>query len=513
MTSKQRRRKNNRKEQSLKDKERILHADVTYGEPLREYNSFLDHLKSHGYARNEFTRIPLNLIGKKKTLRLLHQNLAAAIIASMITGREMSLFGSCLHRNETSPKLEQGYDSEQLHERYQRTHGPQQDTNNNYVDPENDETTGVFYFIHRILKRTQLSCTTLVLALIYIDRFKARLSRSLKKRTRLDQGPDHDGHALSNSSSSPSSFWTRRSHRNKESVSSTESRPSSPSVCSSSNTSPSSSISTTTVSSSTRAGVRSNTSSPSQQQGRIQDKPWSSISLILVAFICADKYLFDATFTNAEWAEFTKGQYTTKEINDLERRFLNQLDYKLYVSEQDFDGFLAYLEVVLTLKRVWGRGLMAAFTYTDVRILTQRLLPHYADRLQFRTLQVDMVAVLWQVMAAISRVYLTIVGAVIFAAASYTAMVELSALGGKGALILAAPKCLPSIPGSEYLPSLPIVASSAGEEQLALPTKRTRMEDSGDGIYPAGDPSSVTSSISWMPASPTLVHVQFVECH
>jgi len=460
----------------------------------------------------------------------------------MITGREMSLFGSCLRRERADDS--QGQDSKQR--RNQRAHGAEPPR----ADPaDDDETTGVFYFIHRILKRTQLSCTTLVLALIYIDRFKARLSRSLNKknRTRLDQGPDH-GHALT---SSTTSFWTRRSHRNKDSFMSGNghshgdiSRPSTPTDCYSSNsTSPTSSISTTTSS------IQSNRTNNSQN--REQPEPWSSISLILVAFICADKYLFDATFSNAEWADFTRGQYTTKEINDLERRFLGHLDYKLYVSEQDFDGFLAYLEVVLTLKRVWGRGLMAAFSYTDVRILSQRLLPAYADRLQFRALQVDMVAVLWQVMAAISRVYLTIVGTVIFAAASYTAMVELSSLTGvrnaaKDALAMA-PRCLPSLPGSDYLPSLHAtgtvgVAEGAGAgagarmgtigakggvkpdaacvTSASVPHPRASGSDGGGRYYTGEQVSGTTVSVgaatsllSWMPASPTLVHVQFVECH
>ncbi|GJJ75929.1 hypothetical protein EMPS_08287 [Entomortierella parvispora] len=329
-----------------------------------------------------------------------------------------------------------------------------------------------------------------------------------------------------------------------------DSRPSSPTDGSSSNnTSPTSSISTTTSS------TQSHRSHNSNSQNREQREPWSSISLILVAFICADKYLFDATFSNAEWAEFTRGQYTTKEINDLERRFLGHLDYKLYVSEQDFDGFLAYLEVVLTLKRVWGRGLMAAFSYTDVRILSQRLLPAYADRLQFRALQVDMVAVLWQVMAAISRVYLTIVGTVIFAAASYTAMVELSSLTGnaaKDALVMA-PRCLPSLPGADYLPSLHaagvvsatggagarvVIGAGAGTGARVRDAKNCGKQDApcttsglvhparvsggnGGGRYHAGElvphttvtVATATSLLNWMPASPTLVHVQFVECH
>ncbi|KAF8985012.1 Cyclin-dependent protein kinase [Entomortierella lignicola] len=170
---------------------------------------------------------------------------------------------------------------------------------------------------------------------------------------------------------------------------------------------------------------RSGSNANNHYGGRRRQESWSSISLFLVAVICADKYLFDATYSNAEWAEFIKGQYTTMELNDLERRFLGHLQYKLYVSEPEFDGFLSYLEVILALNQVWGRGLIT-FSYSDVRILTQQLMPAYADRLQFKTLQGDMISIVWQVMATFSRMYLAIIGTIIIAAAGYKAIMELS---------------------------------------------------------------------------------------
>ncbi|OAQ27148.1 hypothetical protein K457DRAFT_636932 [Linnemannia elongata AG-77] len=157
-TKQQRRRKHSRKAQSHRDKERALMADTTYAEPLREYNAFLEHLKNHGYARDEFIRIPVNLI-----------DLAAALITSMITGRELSLFGSKLHPEHQ--------------ENNKGMHGQTQPQQSTTSSSPLDEETEAFYFIQRILKRTQLSCTTLILALIYIDRFKARISRTLKRRT------------------------------------------------------------------------------------------------------------------------------------------------------------------------------------------------------------------------------------------------------------------------------------------------------------------------------------------
>lgn len=369
-------------------------ADTTYAEPLREYHSFLDHLKSHGYARDEFTRIPFNLI-----------DLAAAVLASMITGRELSLFGGIMDNTRDH----QDKDQDQRRQPQHDNGNHQQEGQQTKVDPlsSNDEAD-IFYFIQRILKRTQLSCTTLILALIYIDRFKARLSRTVKRRTRLDQGPDY--HHTHNTNST--SLWPRIVENGRGMLVR--------STASSRSSSNSQSPSTLPV-------IPNESRSPSSSHSRQGQELWSSISLFLVAVICADKYLFDATYSNAEWADFTRGEYTTPELNDLERRFLGHLQYKLYVSEPEFDGFLTYLEVVLALKQVWGRGLIT-FSYSDVRILTQRLMPAYAGRLQFKTLQGDMLAIVWQVVTTLSRLYLAIVGTIIIAAAGYTAVSELSSL-------------------------------------------------------------------------------------
>ncbi|KAF9186512.1 hypothetical protein BGZ51_001973 [Haplosporangium sp. Z 767] len=323
----------------------------------------------------------------------------------MITGSELSLFGTHVHTGH-------GYGDHQ--DQHAKDNG--RDHQRQQEQPEDN----VFHFIQRILKRTQLSCTSLILALVYIDRFKARLARNLKRRTRLDQGLDYDHRSYA------SSITTWKPHRSVELFPSSymSSEPSS---------------TTTSPCSTNLSSSSSSSSSPTYtQSSSTAEEPWSSITLFLVAVICADKYLFDATYSNAEWADFTKGQYTTQMLNDLERRFLGQLQYKLYVSEPEFDGFLSYLEVVLALKQVWGRGLVT-FSYSDVRILTQRLMPAYADRLHFRTLQGDMMSIVWQVMATLSRVYFTIVGTIMIAAASYATVMELSALGARAVLDSVAP--------------------------------------------------------------------------
>ncbi|KAF9949314.1 Cyclin-dependent protein kinase [Mortierella alpina] len=421
MATKQRKRKQSRREQSKTDKNRVLMADTTYSEPLREYTTFLDHLKSHGYARDEFTRIPLNLI-----------DLAAAIITSMITGRELSLFGDSANEGPFG-----------LHSHLDPGHHP--------ADSTLDEDSDVYNFIQRILKRTQLSCTTLILALVYIDRFKARVAQTLKRRTRLDQGPDYD-----------QMFSTSIMLQHTSSLQNTDSSVHlTDSTCcpSSASNSPSTNSTYTQQSSSSASSAPKSNPKPGLE-------PWSSISLFLTAVICADKYLFDATYSNAEWAEFTKGQYTTRTLNDLERRFLGHLQYKLYVSEPEFDGFLSYLEVVLALKQVWGRGLIT-FSYSDVRILTQQLMPSYAGRLHFRALQGDMMLVVWQVMSTLARVYLTVVGTFMIAAASYAAVMELSALGSIATMDAAMPAPSPMPPRALVLDSLDSLLPRMATEALA----------------------------------------------
>ncbi|KAF9350150.1 Cyclin-dependent protein kinase [Mortierella sp. AD094] len=316
----------------------------------------------------------------------------------MITGKELRLFGGLDYQHR-----QDGTTNHNVDPGYQEKHA---------ADSSVGDESNIYYFIQRILKRTQLSCTTLILALIYIDRFKARLARAMKRRTRLDQGPDYDQTPSLETTSLPNGIPM---DDDKE-IPLSSTPPPSPS---SNPHSPSSTLSI--LSHQSNGGGDNNNNSRSKRK----QESWSSISLFLVSVICADKYLFDATFSNAEWADFTRGQYTTVELNDLERRFLGHLQYKLYVSEPEFDGFLSYLEVILALNQVWGRGLIT-FSYSDVRILTQQLTPAYADRLQFKTLQGDMIAIVWQVMATFSRVYLAIVGTIVVAAVGYKAIVELS---------------------------------------------------------------------------------------
>ncbi|KAI7906206.1 uncharacterized protein BX663DRAFT_499240 [Cokeromyces recurvatus] len=63
--------------------------------------------------------------------------------------------------------------------------------------------------------------------------------------------------------------------------------------------------------------------------------------MFLAALICAHKYLYDNTFTNASWAKISK--LPVKEINAAERSILEMLDYRLYVSTELYQKFESQL--------------------------------------------------------------------------------------------------------------------------------------------------------------------------
>ena len=63
--------------------------------------------------------------------------------------------------------------------------------------------------------------------------------------------------------------------------------------------------------------------------------------MFLAALICAHKYLYDNTFTNASWAKISK--LPVKEINIAERSLLEMLDYRLFVSTELYQKFESQL--------------------------------------------------------------------------------------------------------------------------------------------------------------------------
>src|SRR5690606_22792209 len=97
------------------------------------------------------------------------------------------------------------------------------------------------------------------------------------------------------------------------------------------------------------------------------------------------------------------GKYSTQEINELERRFLSQINYELYVSEETYNGFLSYLEVSMGLKQIWGKNTLS---YKDVKILSQNLLPHYIDRLNITLQPIDMLVMLGKAVSSLCIMYM-----------------------------------------------------------------------------------------------------------
>ncbi|KAI8930196.1 hypothetical protein BC831DRAFT_440831 [Entophlyctis helioformis] len=103
-----------------------------------------------------------------------------------------------------------------------------------------------------------------------------------------------------------------------------------------------------------------------------QVKYGGHVETFLSSVICADKYLYDATYTNQDWANFSDGRYALKDINAMERAFLERLDYNLFVHESDFDEFLTYLDLMLCLRQLTRWQSWGSLTYRDLLRLSYR---------------------------------------------------------------------------------------------------------------------------------------------
>ena len=94
------------------------------------------------------------------------------------------------------------------------------------------------------------------------------------------------------------------------------------------------------------------------------------------AIIVADKYLYDATLTNKDWVSFLDYKYTLQELNLMERVFLSQLDFQLYVTHQEFDEFIAFLDMTLCLVQI-SRWRSWSFSYADLMHSSLKLDTHF----------------------------------------------------------------------------------------------------------------------------------------
>jgi len=107
----------------------------------------------------------------------------------------------------------------------------------------------------------------------------------------------------------------------------------------------------------------------------------SGCAEFLTAVMLADKYLYDTAFANEFWAN-NNGRYRLHELNAFEWRFLDWIDYDLYVSAVSFDDFIAFLEVTLALRQAAARGHHASLTYADLTAMSVPLPPQYAAELR-----------------------------------------------------------------------------------------------------------------------------------
>ena len=65
--------------------------------------------------------------------------------------------------------------------------------------------------------------------------------------------------------------------------------------------------------------------------------------LFLAATLCASKSLYDEGTSNRVWAE-RNGYFDLKELNQMEKELLAFLDFRLYISREEYNEFVADLE-------------------------------------------------------------------------------------------------------------------------------------------------------------------------
>ncbi|KAJ3216539.1 hypothetical protein HDU67_009324 [Dinochytrium kinnereticum] len=91
------------------------------------------------------------------------------------------------------------------------------------------------------------------------------------------------------------------------------------------------------------------------------------IPVYISAIICADKFLYDATYSNKDWSDFTR--IPLHDLNNHERNFLRIMNYNL--SDDGFDLFITHLDASLMLRQVFQWGFPAS--YMDLLRITNLL--------------------------------------------------------------------------------------------------------------------------------------------
>ncbi|KAI9030810.1 hypothetical protein CLU79DRAFT_731619 [Phycomyces nitens] len=125
--------------------------------------------------------------------------------------------------------------------------------------------------------------------------------------------------------------------------------------------------------------------------------------LFMACIVVADKFLDDVTWTNLDWVDHTLGAYSLQQINSLERQLMGSMEYRLFVPLTHYDDFCAYLDF-----RVHARQLnpfLNGLSYHDINVLSQSLVPFYADRLKFTLRPMEAMMLLAKVVTGICVVY------------------------------------------------------------------------------------------------------------
>ncbi|CEP07260.1 hypothetical protein [Parasitella parasitica] len=115
-------------------------------------------------------------------------------------------------------------------------------------------------------------------------------------------------------------------------------------------------------------------------QQPIKKMKWRTKDLFLASIVVADKYMADTAWLNSDWSEWTHFTYSNQEINAVERRFLQDMNFNLYISELSYSNFVSYLEFRLHSRQLLGDVLL--LSYRDIDVLSQALNPVYVKRLQ-----------------------------------------------------------------------------------------------------------------------------------
>ncbi|KAI8900580.1 hypothetical protein BC833DRAFT_259963 [Globomyces pollinis-pini] len=71
----------------------------------------------------------------------------------------------------------------------------------------------------------------------------------------------------------------------------------------------------------------------------------------LTSIICAEKYLNDSVYTNKDWCGFSSFRCTLNELNNLEKEFLINLNYRIHIPTKKYLEFIDELNILLHARK------------------------------------------------------------------------------------------------------------------------------------------------------------------